>query len=186
MSETISKSEQKRRFKQHEEAASELALLSDNDLKNLPAKESVKKEIITCRTVKAGARKRQIKYLAKVMREDAVEEILEFLRLKKGSKLKQNRLHHEAERLRDAVINEAIASQQNCLQGRIPWEPDWPGEEIDRLVERFAINSGDIRRTVHQYVRTRAHNHYREVFRMVKAGLEKEQIIKKRSVTDRG
>ncbi|PID72990.1 MAG: hypothetical protein CR992_00465, partial [Desulfobacterales bacterium] len=54
----ISKSEMKRRFKQVEEAAAELALLSDNDLKKLPASDLVKEEIVACRSVKAGARKR--------------------------------------------------------------------------------------------------------------------------------
>ncbi len=179
MSDRISKSEQKRRFKREEEAASELALLSDNELKKLPVGEAVKKEIINCRSVKAGARKRQIKYLAKVMREESVDEIFEFLATRKGSKLKQNKLHHEAERLRDSIINEAIEYQQSCLQRSIAWEPDWPGEKIDSLVERFTLDGGDLRRTVHQYVKTRMHNHYREVFRVVKAGLEKEEMLSK-------
>ena len=178
MAERISKSEMKRRFKQEEEAAAELALLSDRDLEKLEVSSELKAEIIQCRTVKGGARKRQIKFLAKVMREESVADILDFLAARKGSKLKDNKLHHEAERLRDSVITEAIEQQQLTLQQGLPWEPDWQGALIDDLVEKYDIDSGDIRRTVHQYVKTRYHNHYREVFRIVKAALEKEELLK--------
>lgn len=177
MTERISKSEMKRRFKQQEEAALELALLSDKDLKKLQVSDDLKQEILQCRSVKGGARKRQVKYMAKLMREESVGDILDFLAARKGSKLKDNKLHHEAERIRDAVITEAIEQQQLCLQQRIPWEPDWKGEEIDALISRYSIDSGDLRRTVHQYVKTRFHNHYKEVFRIVKAALEKDQLL---------
>ncbi len=97
MTEQISKSAQKRRFKDEESAAAELAMLSDKDLKKLTIGQAVKDEIIRCRGQKGGALKRQIKYLAKVMREDSVEEILDFLAARKGSKLKENKLYREAE-----------------------------------------------------------------------------------------
>lgn len=167
----------KRRFKQEEEAASELTLLSDKDLKKLEVSDGLKKEILECRRVKGGARKRQVKYMAKLMREESVEDILDFLAARKGSKLKENKLHHEAERLRDAVITEAIEQQQLSLQQRKAFEPDWKGQEIDKLSARYSIDSGDLRRTVHQYVKTRFHNHYKEVFRIVKAALEKDQLL---------
>jgi ribosome-associated protein len=179
MSERISKSEKKRQFKREEEAATELAMLSDNDLKKLPVGDELKKEIIKCRGVKAGARNRQIKYLAKVMREESVSEIFEFLEEKKGSKLKQNKLHHEAERVRDSVINEAIEYQQYCLRNNLRWEPDWPGRDLDAVLERYDLDEGDFRRTIHQYVRTRIQNQYREIFRIVKAAIEKEEMLKK-------
>jgi len=178
MAERISKSEMKRRFKQEEEAASELALLSDRDLKKLEVSEELKREILQCRSVKGGARKRQVKYIAKVMREESVTDILDFLAARKGSKLKDNKLHNEAERLRDAIITEAIEEQQATLRQSKAWEPDWYGEQIDAVIEEYSIDGGDLRRTVHQYVKTRFHNHYKEVFRIVKAALEKEQLLK--------
>lgn len=55
MVEKISKSAMKRRFKDEENAAGELALLSDRDVQNLPAGDSVKQEIIKCRNLKGGA-----------------------------------------------------------------------------------------------------------------------------------
>lgn len=177
MTEKVSKSEQKRRFKREEEAAAELAMLSDNDLRKLEVDEQLKKEILKCRSVKGGARKRQIKYLAKVMRQGSVEVVLNFLAEKKGSKLKENKLHHEAERLRDAVVNEAIEYQQYCQVNGLAWEPDWPGEEMDGLVLKYNIHENDLRRTVHQYVRSRIHNHYKEIFRVIKAALEQADFL---------
>ena len=179
MTERISKSAQKRRFKEEEGAAAELAMLSDRDLKKLPVDQAVKNEIVRCRGLKGGALKRQIKYLAKVMREGSVEEIFDFLAASKGSKLKENKLHREVERLRDVIINEAIDNQQLCLQSGTVWEPNWPGEEIDSFVQRYPVDEGDLRRTVFQYVKTRIHNHNREVFRIVKAAVEKEVIQRK-------
>lgn len=179
MTERISKSALKRRFKDEENAAQELALLSDRDLKKLPVGQAVKDEIIRCRGLKSGARKRQIKYLAKVMREDSVEEILQFLADRKGSKLKENKMHREAERIRDVVINEAMDLQQKCLQAGLEWEPDWRGEELDIVVRRYPVDEGDLRRTVFQYVKTRIHNHYRETFRIIKAAVEKEAMLRK-------
>lgn len=179
MTERISKSAQKRRFKDEENAAAELAILSDKDLKRLPVSQAVKDEIIRCRGQKGGALKRQIKYLAKVMREDSVEEIFDFLADRKGSKLKETKLHREAERLRDVIINEAIDDQQNCLQAGVSWEPDWRGDALDSFKNHYPVDEQDLRRTVFQYVKTRIHNHYREVFRIVKAAVEKEEMLRK-------
>ncbi len=181
MTEKISKSAQKRRFKDEESAAAELAMLSDKDLKKMSIGQNVKDEIIRCRGLKDGALKRQVKYLAKVMRDDSVDDIFSFLAERKGSKLKDTKLHREVERLRDVIINEAIEDQQSCLQdGRI-WEPNWSGEELDSFVQHYPVDEGDLRRTVFQYVKTRLHNHNREVFRIVKAAVEKAEMLRKKT-----
>lgn len=174
MTEQLSKSEQKRRFKQVETAAAELSLLSDNDLARLPASEALKAEIVGCRTMKGGARKRQVKYLAKIMREESVEEILAYLAANKGSKLKENRLHQEVERLRDLLVNEVIDFQQEAQQQRMHLEMDWPGESLLAVAASLAIPEGELRSSLYQYARTRGQNHYREVFRMIKAAQEKK------------
>ncbi len=179
MTERISKSAQKRRFKDEENAAAELALLSDKDLKKLDISQVLKDEIIRCRSQKGGALKRQIKYLAKVMRDDSVDAIFDFLTERKGSKVKETKLYREVERLRDVLINEAINAQQECLQEGMIFEPDWQGEEIDSFARRFPVDEGDLRRTVFQYVKTRLHNHNREVFRIVKAAVDKQEILRK-------
>lgn len=179
MTKRISKSAQKRRFKDEESAAAELAQLSDKDLKKLSIGQTLKDEIIRCRGQKGGALKRQIKYLAKVMREDSVDVIFDFLADRKGSKVKETKLHREVERLRDVIINEAIDDQQSCLQAGMVWEPNWSGDEIESFAEHYPVDEGDLRRTVFQYVKTRLHNHNREVFRIVKAAVDKNEILRK-------
>ncbi len=181
MSEYISRSAQKRRFKDEGDVAEELSLLTDKDLKLLPASQLVKDEIIRCRTVKGGARKRQVKYLAKVMREDPVEEILAFLADRKGSQVKVNKLQREVERLRDVIINEAIEEQQSALQAGLVWEPNWQGPEIDAAVRRYPLDENDLRSTVHQYVKTRIQTYYREAFRILKAAVEKAEMLRKKN-----
>ncbi len=105
-----------------------------------------------------------------------MNEILDYLAEKKGSRLKSNRLQSEAERLRDVIINEALDDQQYCLQTGTEWEPDWPGEEIDAVAKRYPLDEGDLRKSVFQYTRTRIHTHYREIFRILKAAVEKDEF----------
>lgn len=57
MVEKISRSEQKRLYKQVEELAGELAELSDNDLKQFPGNDELSAEIVNCRGLQ-GAREK--------------------------------------------------------------------------------------------------------------------------------
>ncbi len=176
MVEKISRSEQKRLYKQVEDIARELIVLSDSDLKKLPAEEEVKAEIIECRGLKAGARKRQIKYLAKVMRQYPLDNILNYLKAKKGSTLKQNQLFHEAERWRDVIINEAMEYSEHCRKEHLDFEPDFPSHLLVELMRELpGLNEGDLRRCAYQYVRTHNKTHYRELFRMIKAAIDLEE-----------
>ncbi len=175
----ISKSALKRRYKQEEEGAGELALLSDRDLRNLPVDEAVKEEVRRCRGLKGGARKRQIKYLARLMREGSVDEVFDFLARKKGSRLKDNVLHKEVERLRDIIVNEALAEQQRCLQAGETWGLDWRGGDIDDVLQRINPDEGELRRAVYNYVQNRGHNHFREIFRIIKSACERMEINEK-------
>jgi len=179
MTERISKSAKKRRFKQEEAAAEELSRLSDRDLRVFPGSEAVRMEILACRGLKGGARKRQVKYLAKVMRQDSMDELLDYLAEKKGSALKRTMAHKEAERLRDVVINEAMDFQQFCLQNGEEWEPDWPGDEMTSVAAAYPLNERELRQSVFQYTRTRSHSHYREVFRILKAAVDKKAMLNK-------
>ncbi len=176
MIEKISRSEQKRLFKQTENLAKELAEFTNNDLKNCPVEEVVKEAIIDCRGLKAGARKRQIKYLAKVLRQFPMDDVYEFIKLRKGSALKEKQVFHQAERWRDIIINEAIEAYDKCRRNQIIFEPDWDSSIMkDALNEFPSLNETDFRRTVYQYVKMRNINHYRELFRMVKAAIDTEE-----------
>lgn len=180
MVEKISRSEKKRLFKQVEDLARELAGLSDNDLKKLPAEDEIKDEILECRGLKAGARKRQIKYLAKVLRQYALDDILNHLKAKKGSALKQNQLFHDAERWRDVIINEAMEILEHCRKEQLDFEPSYPSHLILEIIDELSsLNEGDLRRCTYQYVRTHNKTHYRELFRMIKAAMDAEERQKR-------
>ncbi|WP_136799202.1 MULTISPECIES: ribosome biogenesis factor YjgA [Desulfosediminicola] len=173
MEENISRSEKKRQFKQTEQVAMELAEFSDNELKKLPCTDELKEEIRNCRGLKAGARKRQVKYLAKVMRLEPLEDIYDFLAERKGSDLKSKKKFHEAERLRDSLINEAIDDHDRCMEEHVQWDMDWPSSEIAGVLKRYpSISEGEVRKAVYSYVKTRNRLHYRELFRMLKAGID--------------
>jgi ribosome-associated protein len=177
MTEQVSRSEVKRRFKQTEEVAAQLAELTDNDLKRLPCNEEVKGEIRAIRTLKGGARKRQVKYLAKLLRQDEMAEVYDFLEDRKGSGLKEKKTLHEAERLRDVIINEAIDSHERCRREQEVWEMDWPSREIDAACARFPeLSEGEVRKITYSYVKTRNRAHYRELFRMIKAAIDQEEL----------
>lgn len=180
MIDKISRSEQKRRYKQVEAAATEIAELSNRDLEKFPGSEEVHREILVCRGLKGSARKRQIKYLAKVMRKYPLDDIYDFLSEIKGSALKDKQKLHEAERLRDVLINEAIESYQYCQREQLVWEPTWRSEILDSTVQAYDdLKEKSIRKIVYQYVKTRNRLHYRELFRMLKAAIETEDRKRK-------
>lgn len=171
----ISKSEKKRQFKQTEKMAATLAEFTDNDIKVFPGSEQLKAEIKATRGLKGGARKRQIKYLAKVMRQDDLDSIYDFLEQKKGSQLKSNMQLHEAERLRDGLINEAMADHQYCMEEQLQWDIDYRSDIIEGLVEEYPLlKENEIRKGVYSYVKTRNKLHYRELFRMLRAAIEQD------------
>ena len=54
------------------------------------------------------ARKRQLKYATKLLRDIPVEELYDFLARKKGSMLKEKREFQELEHFRNILITEAV------------------------------------------------------------------------------
>jgi len=173
----VSRSEKKRQFKQVEMAARECVALSDADLGRLGVSDEVRQALALCRTTKGGALKRQIKFVAKLLRHEDVAVVLHFLKQKKGSKLEEERLFHDAEHWRDQVVNEAIESLDNHRRDQQPWPVTWQSSVIDRLLIRYPdLDEHDLRQAAHQYARSRNKAHYRELFRMVKAAAEKQRF----------
>ena len=182
MSEYISKSEKKRQFKQVEKVAGELVELSNTELKKLACSDELKEEILLAKEQKGGARKRQIKYVSKLMRKESLDDIYDFLERKKGSQLKSKQLLHEAERLRDALVNEGMELFQESRREQIPWEPDWESDEIPLLLKKFPeLSEGEVRKTVYNYVKSHNKMYYRELFRIIKGAMDKEEL-RRRSV----
>ena len=137
--ERLSKSELKRQHKQVETAAKEVAVLNDNELGKLQLEAEVIEAVKLCRTLKGGSLKRQIKYVAKLLKQREIADLLNRLAQMKGSKLEDNRFHHQAERLRDAIINEALDFRDACLQEGVAMEMDWPSDLFDGIVAGYQM-----------------------------------------------
>ena len=174
--EKLSRSEQKRRFKLIETAAKELSELGDSELARLPGSDRLKLEVTAVWKNKGGARKRQIKYVAKILQEEPIGEILLFLQRKRGSKLAENRFHREAEKMRDAIIDDALREYEYCLQGDRHMEIDWQSEVIQRTMDVLPeLDEHEVRRSAHQYARNRNKTYYRELFRLLRAASDKKR-----------
>ncbi len=173
----VSRSEKKRQFKQVEMAARECVALSDVELGRIGVSDEVRHALSLCRTTKGGALKRQIKFVAKLLRQEDVASVLHFLKQKKGSKLEEERLFHDAEHWRDLVINEAIESLEEHRREQQPWPVTWQSPVIDRLLQRYpGLDEHDLRQAAHHYARSRNKAYYRELFRMVKAAAERQRL----------
>ncbi|MGI9536471.1 MAG: DUF615 domain-containing protein [Desulfocapsaceae bacterium] len=174
----MSKSELKRQHKQIETAAKEVVVLNDSELGKLQLEAEVVEAARLCRTLKGGSLKRQIKYVAKLLKQGEIEDLLKQLAQMKGSKLEGDRFHHQAERLRDALINEALDVRDDCIQEGVAMEMDWPSEILDGIVEEYTqIDELELRRSAYQYARTRNKSHSRELFRILRAAAEKQKYI---------
>jgi ribosome-associated protein len=178
MDETISRSEQKRRFKRIEDVAEELAELTDKDLKTFPGESEVREEIKTIRGLSGGARKRQVKHLSKLLRQGLeLDAIYDFLNKRKGSHLKEKNQLHEAEHLRDTLINEAMEDYQHCRSLQIEWEPDWQSEILGPAAAKYqGLDEDVLRKTIYQYVKSHNKLYYRELFRIIKAAIDQFEM----------
>lgn len=174
----ISRSEQKRQYKQIEAAVREVVSLSVAQLKRLPVSEQMMTEVKGCRGIKGGALNRQIKYVTKMMQQqEPLDEIFSFLSQVKGSKLEENRYRHQAEKLRDAVVNDALQAYHDSLQFEEAWSIDWNSEAIEQVVGLFPnIDETELRSSAHQYARSRKKGTYREIFRLIRAAADKKRL----------
>ena len=169
----ISRTEKKRRAKEIEALSQELASLPPADLTRLPCDDFLREEIRLIGKLKGSSRKRQVKYIAKELRQQPVDEILAFLEERKGSRLGDNMAHRELERLRNDIIAAAIDQyndreeegfftmdrQTSPLLQAQKMFPDLDIESIAKAADNFAVN----RRVTHS----------REIFKTLKASAER-------------
>lgn len=178
----LSKSEKKRHSKSIEKLVHELGELTRKDIDCLPCEKFIKDELITIRSLKGGARKRQIKFIAKILRQEdkTTKELLSFLQNRLGSKLKHAGELHELERLRDAIIDEVLSwhdkettGSTNSYRARGIKEH---GEAIREALRRFPdLSAADLQNSAFQFARTRKIVHSREIFRMLRSALERQK-----------
>lgn len=174
---TLSKSEKKRLAKNIEHLAMELAALSPADIAKLPADDVFKQDISEVKNLKAGARKRKIKYIAKYLRSIDPEPFFTFLTEKKGSKLKEKREFQELERLRDDIVTTAIAAYQEADEVDEPPPSNWECPAVSQAVNLFpSLTEHEIRIAAMRYAVTRKTTYSKELFRMLKAAQEQQKF----------
>ena len=175
----ISRSEKKRKAKQIESLAAELADLSTQQVKKLPCDDFLKQEIIHTQALKGGARKRQIKYITKQIREMDPEPLLDFLAERKGSQLKKNAEVHDLERLRDDIISDVLAAAEDAFHADKPLGEDWPSPALDKALSLFpSLDEMDIRKSAHRFARSRKVTYTREIFRALQAATAAAKLRK--------
>lgn len=184
MNSQLSKSEKKRRAKGLEQLVIELAALTQGEIDVLPCDQEIRNEIAAARDLKGGTRKRQIKYAAKLLRDTPVEELYDFLARRKGSMLKEKREFNELEHLRNLLIDEAVQRYEERKHSNGFISENEPVKFLDgcEAIEIIIAQLPDVdqtllKNTAIQFARTRNRKFRRELFRILKAALEKSQFL---------
>lgn len=176
----LSRSEQKRRIRELEKLVRELVAMPAPVLSSLPAPEEVTALIREAATMKGGARKRQIKYITKLLRKEPLEELYTFVSGRRGAALEEKRALHELEYLRDALLNEALEQERLHRRRHLEWEEDWPSRVAGEIGKRFpGLDTRVLTRLAWLYTRGRNRRHGREIFRLLRAAREQEQLERK-------
>ncbi len=184
MDHDISRSEQKRRVKGLEDLATELICLSPNEIKRLPCDDFMKDQIISTAVMKGGTRKRQIKFIAKQIRQSDFEPLFTFLAEQKGSKLKQNKRFHELERLRDDIVTEAIEAGREAEGRNERLDSSWESELIGLAARKYpSLDQTAAKTAAINYAKSRKPVFNREIFRLLKAALDQLHALRQENQT---
>ena len=179
--EILSRSEKKRRAKGIENLATELVNLSAAEIAKLTCDDLLKKDIEDARLLKTGARKRQIKYITKQLRDLNIAPLLDFLEEKKGSKLKQDQDFHKLERWRDDIISEAIQNYREAEHLGEAFDESWPSPVLESMATEIPnLDQQAIKIAAIKYVKSRKPAFSREIFRILKAAHEGQRFMAKK------
>ena len=187
----LSKSEKKRRAKSIEQLVYELASLPDREILVLPCDQEIQEEIRSAKNLKGGAKKRQLKYATKLLRDKSIDELYEFLEKKKGSLLKKNREFHDLEHLRNLLVDEAVQHYEDMMHNNGYINENEPSdlfresEALNVIEDHFPdIDQALLKNAALQFARTRNRKFSRELFRILKAAQEKKQYSKRKGTNN--
>lgn len=178
----ISKSEQKRRMKMLEQLVEEICGLPESLIRQLPLSEEIRELLGQAAALKGGPRNRQVKYVTKLLKDEPVDEVYDFLTARKGAALQENKAFHELEYLRDALLSEAIARQQEAEANREDFGEDWSSRvvaEMARALPRLDIRA--MASLAWMYTRGRNPKYSREIFRQLRAAHELQKRLNARA-----
>lgn len=180
----LSKSEQKRRMKMLEELVAEIASLPLALIRQLPLDAEILELLAETASLKGGARNRQVKYVTKLLKDIPVEPVYEFLSQRKGAALQEKKDFHELEYLRDALLSEAIARQEEAEVDGEDFGEDWESRvvaEIKRTLPR--IDARALASLAWMYSRGRNARYSREIFRQLRAAHELQKRADARAMS---
>ena len=122
----ISKSERKRRMTGLQDVGAELAELSEEVLARMALPEELRDAVLEYkRFSKHEARRRQMQYIGRIMRDMDPAPIVAQLEAMKAPSRKQTALFHVAERWRDALLAEADAAER--------FQREFPAADLAKL-----------------------------------------------------
>lgn len=192
MDSQLSKSGKKRRAKEIEQLIFELAALPRSEIDILPCDQQIRDEIGAARSLKGSARKRQLKYATKLLRNKPVEALYNFLARQKGSQLKANREFHELEHLRNILLDEAVRIYEEetlsngFLNENEPVNFLQDSKTVQAIVDHLPeVNRDQLENMAIQFARTRNRKFSRELFRIMRAAMQKAQYSSQKE-TDNG
>ena len=167
----VSRSQKKRDAKSVEDLAETIIGLTPALLREVPLDDDLREEVLAARRMtQHGARKRQTKLVAKLMRERDLDAIREFIEEASGVRAEQTHAFKELETLRDLILREASRSQAVREA-----EQRFPGLDGAALLSLAALfdHSGNKR-------------YARELFRMLKAAQDRERFRRKKNAPEKG
>ena len=176
----LSRSEQKRRIQQRGKLVEELAALPTSLLRELPVDEEVQELLQEIADLKAGSRKRQIKYITKLLRDAPTEELYSFLEKRKGTELRKKKQVHELEYLRDILIEEAVTARRKAKAEHLDLTEDWSSSVVEEIGNELPdVDRNELHRLAFLFAMTRNRLYSREIFRLLQAAQERELTAKK-------
>ncbi len=171
-----SRSEKKRQAKDIELLSQELVELPPADIVKLPCEEFLRQEIIACRDFQGGARKRQIKYLAKELRQIDVAPMLTFLETRRGSHLRGQLAEKELERHRLNILDAAICEYQDRPNHEVHFQMDREAAPLRQAMEAFPeLDLAAAARAAEDFAATRRPVHSRQLLRILHAASERRK-----------
>lgn len=172
----ISRSEQKRRFKEIERLVAELVTLPSHALEQAPFSEEIKQKLLETTSLRGSVRQRQIKHLTKVVQEYPLEEVYTLVSQHRGRELREQQQFQAMEFYRNALIDEAIEQQEACRQNGDDWKEDWLSTTITELQRELPdIDPLTLSRLSYLFARTRNPRYSREIFRYLRSMQELRQ-----------
>ena len=156
----ISKSQRKRDMTALQDLGAALVKLSPEQLARIDMPESLREAVSECRRfTKHEARRRQMQYIGRIMRDLDAAPIAEQLAAMHAPSRAQTALFHRAEEWRDKMLadDQAIA----------PFAQEFPGADLRQL--RTLVEKARAERAAE-----RAPKHYRELFQAVNDVLQAE------------